>query len=120
SPLNGTMPAETPLDGRSNTLLLVLTVLSALLSFLTIFQYSNRKMQLRWCWGGLLIQVLILGYEWYDAGRTAAGHKRVIGWMDNHLYLGMVIPVLTFALILMAINGIRKDEKLIRDSDRLR
>lgn len=94
----------------SNLLLMILTVAGAIVALVDIFLYNNRPLQFRIGLSGLAISVLniVLYFIYtkkYDTGAIT------------------LTAVLTFAIpafFLMAIIGIRKDEKLVKSVDRLR
>ncbi|GHU73843.1 hypothetical protein FACS189413_18500 [Bacteroidia bacterium] len=88
-----------------------------LFALLAIFLYKNRKKQLWWCYGLILLQ--ILAYV-------------CIGWFFHILTRGIpvddlkvrfytfIFPAIAIIFVVLAIVAIRKDEKLIRSADRLR
>jgi hypothetical protein len=94
----------------SNLLLMILTVAGAIVALVDIFLYNNRPLQFRIGLSGLAISVLnIVLYfiytKQYDTGAIT------------------LTAVFTFAIpafFLMAVIGIRKDEKLVKSVDRLR
>lgn len=91
--------------------LIILTVVVVLLSFVTIFLYNNRVLQLNL---GKLNIVLLLGLL------GLAGYLFYTLPVATSLGLGLVVPVVVFVLILLANRNIKKDEKLVRSADRLR
>ncbi|WP_374166659.1 DUF4293 domain-containing protein [Arcticibacter sp. MXS-1] len=96
--------------------LTIATVLLGLLPFVVIFFYKDRKKQVALCY---LIIVLILGFSFWLA-QTARG---VIGDLQLELQnygIGVVLPCLAVLFLILAIRGIRRDEKLIKSADRLR
>lgn len=96
--------------------LTIVTVLLGLLPFVIIFFYRNRKKQINICY---LAIIAILGYSFWLV-QTA---KQVIGnitlQMDNY-GIGVILPSLAILFTILALRGIRKDEKLVRSADRLR
>jgi len=75
-----------------------------------IFLYKNRKLQQRICWVSLLTEILLLiGY-----------YQTMKNFGEAKLALGSVLHGIIMISILFAIFGIRKDEKIIAESDRLR
>ena len=120
SPSASNTIAETDLNAKSTVLLLILTILSALFSFFIIFLFNNRKLQMKLCWVAVLLALSVLGFQLFNASQTAMGNKLVVGILGSKIYLGVLIPVLSVFFIMLGYTGIKKDEKLIRDSDRLR
>ncbi len=97
------------IDASSTYALMILTGISVLLSFITIFLYKNRKLQFRLCLGGVLLSVLIVVLYFIEI-------KSLSGSIS--LYAVFVFAMLISYI--MAVIGIRKDEKLVKALDRLR
>ncbi|PWG78439.1 DUF4293 domain-containing protein [Pararcticibacter amylolyticus] len=96
--------------------LTIATVILGLLPFVIIFFFRERQKQIRLCY---LVIVLILGYSFWMA-QTA---KSVIGDLQLQLQnygIGVILPCLAVLFIILALRGIRHDEKLIKSADRLR
>lgn len=91
--------------------LFVTLMLSALLSLVTIFTYTKRKLQARMC---VLNMVLLLG--WYIL--LAVLPQNIGGTM--HLEWPAVLPAISVVLIFMARKGVLSDERLVRSLDRIR
>lgn len=98
------------------TLLTIATVIVALLPFVAIFMYQNRKRQIVICYVALIL-ILIHSF-WLVQVVKKAIHPLILE-MDNY-GLGLILPSLSILLVILAIKGIRRDEKLIRSADRLR
>lgn len=120
STLETTTITETDLNAKTNMVVMILSILSAAFSFFLIFLYGNRKLQMKLCLLGVLIAVGILGFELFTAFQTSEGNKFAFGVFGSKLYIGIIVPVLTMFFLMLGYNGIKQDEKLIRDSDRLR
>lgn len=93
----------------------VLIILIPVLSFVTIFLYKNRKIQL---WLGLSVIILIIGfislsifYSWSVINDSVA--EIVPGYK-------MAIPLVMLIFAVLAYRGIKKDDHLIKSYDRLR
>lgn len=89
--------------------------LIAVLSIIAIFLYKNRPAQIKLCYTVLFVLIfscLTIGYDlWTSVGNTEA----------NIVYkIPMSFPILSIVLDILAINAIKKDEKLVRSLDRLR
>lgn len=91
--------------------LFVALMLSALLSLITVFFYTKRKLQARMC---ILNMVLLLG--WFV---LLAVLPQTIGGI-MHLEWPVLLPAISIVLIFMARKGILSDEKLVRSLDRIR
>jgi hypothetical protein len=103
-------PIKVQVDAGYQLYLTVITFLLVLLGLVTIFLFANRTRQQWYCMLGLLLTTLL-----------GALYVRVLLYELNEF-----IPSLTSLLLmaqwvgyLMAWRGIRADEKLIRDQDRL-
>lgn len=51
---------------------------------------------------------------------SVTGHKLAVGLVGSTLYLGILFPILSTVLAIMAFIGIRKDDQLLKSVDRLR
>jgi hypothetical protein len=98
------------------TILTIVTVMIALLPFITIFFYKDRKRQIAMCY---LSIVLILGYSFWlvQVAKQAVGEVTLT--LQNY-GLGVILPSLAILFVILALRGIRRDEKLIKSADRLR
>ncbi|MBP6625258.1 MAG: DUF4293 domain-containing protein [Chitinophagaceae bacterium] len=115
--LSGTM---TQLNARQNSILMGSTIFNVVFTLFIIFQFKQRTKQITLCWVAIILQVINLCYMLYDAQLSDPTKKLVVGVLGPDLYLGILLPVLSILFIGLAIMGIKADEKLIRDSDRLR
>jgi len=113
STYSGTTPEGIPssaLMGMPNFLLTVVTVIIGVLALITIFLYGNRKLQFRLCLLGILLE-LILIFLYYT---------EIKKYMDGTLSLTSIFHVGVLLFFVLAAKGITNDDKIIRDSDRLR
>ncbi len=115
--LSGTI---TQLNARQNSILMGSTIFNVVFTLFIIFQFKHRAQQINLCFLAIILQVVNLGYMLYDAQFSDPTKKLVVGVLGPDLYLGILLPVLSILFIGLAIMGIKADEKLIRDSDRLR
>jgi len=100
-----------------NIMLKVMSALffvSAAWTLLTIFQFKNRKFQFVLGRLSILINFILLGILVYFtqnlSGEIAVSEKGI----------GLLIPVLTIVLVVLANKAIKKDEELVKSVDRLR
>ena len=98
------------LDGGSSLFILVLTIFIQVIALFTIFLFKNRKNQQWLCTLGIIASSLLLFLYIVEM-------KKMI----------QPVPALTSLFVLavlggfiMALAGIRRDEKLIKDQDKLR
>lgn len=113
-------PLETMLSAKNNIILMILTIVAAATSFFSIFLYKNRKQQMNFTFIPILLAIGMIGFEIYNTYMTQVGNKMVVGLYGSNLIIGIFLPVVAIILIAMAYNGVKSDEKLIRDTDRLR
>lgn len=100
---------------QKNWMLVCLVVLSMLLILIAIFQYKNRKRQVQISLISILpllfSSILIYYYAWFEA--IVPGQK----FSTNY---SATFPIIATIFIILAINGIRKDENLVKSIDRIR
>jgi hypothetical protein len=99
------------LTGRSSTLLVIVTSMIGVVSLISIFLFKNRKLQLRILLVALFLEFILLFLYYWEANKLKL--KGTIS-IYSLFHAGVII------FLLLAANGIRKDEKLIKDSNRLR
>jgi peptidoglycan/LPS O-acetylase OafA/YrhL len=102
--------------GPQSLLLFVIIVGSSLLAWAAIFLYKNRKLQKQLCWLGVFLSLVIIVLEYL----LVVDFKQSLNLTESSWQIGAILPVLMVILFIMAISGIRKDEKLIKSLDRLR
>jgi Domain of unknown function (DUF4293) len=98
------------LNGTDNILLMIVTIALGVVSLLNIFLYKTRVIQLRLCIIGILLDLLLLYLYFRAIPNYSQGTYSITA--ASHL-------VILIALIFSA-RGINKDEKIVKDSDRLR
>jgi len=107
----GTTGVEGPeLTATDNIYLILLTVLVLGLSAITIFLFKNRKKQVQLSLLGLAASVGLIVVYWLYTKNFSAGNIAITA----------LLTLLTVIGFFFAIQGIRKDQKLIRDLNRLR
>jgi len=93
----------------------VLTVLTALISLVTLFLFKKRKLQVLMSIIGIALMVLfycaILAYIF-----ISNGHMNSV----FHASYIMSLPGISMAMFLLAIIFIKKDEKLVKSTGRIR
>lgn len=97
----------------STWILFVISLLSAVLPFITIFLFKNLALQKRLCLieSLILVAVIIVGavYGYH------APYEGTVSWSSL-----ACAPFISLIAIAMAYQGISKDARLLRDSERLR
>jgi succinate-acetate transporter protein len=98
------------LNATENFLLFGTTIITGLLAFLNIFFYKKRPLQLRLCVLGILLEALLI-FLYY---------REVSTFTQGTYSLWAILHSLVVIFFFLAARAINKDEKLIKDSDRLR
>ena len=108
--LKDVSPLPVDLDANTTIWLTILSILTGLLGFVTIFLFNNRKLQLKLCYLGIFLTLILLTVYFLEIGNFASGNVAI--W-----------AVFYFAILgcfILSAHGIWKDEKLIKSMDRLR
>ena len=100
------------LPATGSILLTITTVATGLLALVTIFFYKDRKLQTRLSFVALLLSGLNLVLYYLEIKKFVPGE----GNYDLTAVIAIVVPV----LIILAIRGIYRDQKLVKSLDRLR
>ncbi|HEY8893285.1 MAG TPA: DUF4293 domain-containing protein [Niastella sp.] len=100
------------LNAQSNLLLLILSAGAGIASLISIFLYKNRKTQLRIVLVTLLVSVINLVLFFTQTKKFVPGE----GNYNLTAIFAIVVPV----FLILAMRGIKKDEKLVKSLDRLR
>ncbi|MFT5724790.1 MAG: glucan phosphoethanolaminetransferase (alkaline phosphatase superfamily) [bacterium] len=101
--------------GKNDMLIYFLSA-SALLSFISIFLYKNRKLQLRLVFGIIVLTVVVFAAMYL----FSFGNHYTDVDTQRSILMGSIIPIASLILALMAYRRIDKDEKLVRSLDRIR
>ena len=88
---------------------LILLCISCFFSLVTIGLYKNRRLQMKIC----IVTMILFFSTFISTSYLTAALGCTVGF-------GSVVPLLSAVLALLAWNGIKKDEKLVRSADRLR
>ena len=107
---NSSALQETVIDAGSNMFLLLLTGASIVLSLITIFQFKDRKLQLKLCLVGIILSVIIIVL--YIISYTKLVSPVPALWC--------ILPFATLIGYIMAYKGVRNDERLVKSLDKLR
>ena len=96
--------------GASNLKLIIPTTAVAVLALITVFLYKNRTMQLRLCIMGMLLEALLIFLYYTEVKKFISGTYS----------LTALLQALIVLFFFLAAKGINADEKLIKESNRLR
>ena len=98
------------LNAQTTIWLTIVTVITGALALVNIFLFRNRKLQLRLCYLGVFLSLLLLTLYVLE----------MMEFKDGTIALWVVFYVAILIGFIMASRGISKDEKLIKSMDRLR
>lgn len=99
-----------PLNGTSNVLVMIATIVIGVLTFVTIFLYKKRILQLRLTILAIVLELLLIFLYYRETAKFTRGEYSI----SAALHIVIIIA------LVFAARGINKDEKLIKDSNRLR
>ena len=108
--LKDNIPSPIDLDADTTTLIAIITVLTGALAFAAIFLFGNRKMQLRLTIVGLVFAI----------GLIVAYFLEMQNFSSGAIALSCIFHFAIATFYVLAIKGIREDQKLIKSLDRLR
>ncbi|SDW54260.1 protein of unknown function [Lutibacter oricola] len=103
--------------GTESILLKVMTSLffvSAIITFIAILMFKNRQLQFVLGRLSILINFILLGILIYYV-QNLSGEISV-----SEKGIGLLIPLLSIVLVVLANKAIKKDEELVKSVDRLR
>ena len=103
---------------ESYVLQTVATVVLGFIPIFTIFQYKNRKLQLKLIFIEIVLICLFAVWLFMSASNTLSLISQSFG--AANIGVGFFLLPVAVIFLAMAIGGIRKDEKLIKSADRLR
>lgn len=95
--------------------LTALLIISSALAIYTIFKYNDRKKQIKLCNINLLLLIL-----WYAIESILPYVCDKYASAEGQFSWECFLPFLSMVMYVMARRGIKADEKLIRDADRIR
>ncbi|MFO7658166.1 MAG: DUF4293 domain-containing protein [Bacteroidales bacterium] len=96
--------------------LFFLVLVIAGISFYNIFLFHKRMLQMRLCVYNILLLIGLLGLTYFYFRHIQKSFD-----VTHHAFkIGIIFPVLSIALSIMAFSGIRRDELLVKTYERLR
>jgi len=94
-----------------------LALFSSILTVTTLFLYKKRVLQIRLCAINLLVILLmIVVIFFFYASRITA----MTGIEPAYNYAGMVMPLAALVFLILSHRSIKRDESLVKSSERLR
>ena len=88
-------------------------IVAIVINLITIFLYNYRKVQLAFCWLGIIPAVFAFCWVYY---RWSTVEMRE----DQIFYYGNISPWVAVVFMLLAWYYIKRDEELVQESNRLR
>ena len=101
------------LEGRAEVVVFAESVLCAFLAIGATVRFKNRQQQFVINRINLLLQLFLLGFFVYRSLNLSGGPAPEKG-------IGMLIPVFSIVLLVLANRAIKHDEDLVKSADRLR
>ncbi len=97
--------------------LMLIAVVMVALPLITIFMFGNRKRQIRMAAASIVAAISFISMM---LATITMWERESPPILAGSYGVGSVLPVVTIIFLIMAILGIRRDEKLVRSVDRLR
>jgi hypothetical protein len=94
----------------NGVLLIIITAIILAGSLLNIFNYKQRRKQI-WLTIGLIVLSLLNIFLYYSASQS---------FIEGKYALSAVLALILPLLLILALRGIMRDEKLVKSADRLR
>lgn len=116
--MNTANTAQIALSVRGHFPSLIVAVLMIILPLIAISMFKNRKKQRSMVWISILscISFITINLMHIDHAKNDANNPITNGAYD----LGSILPIIVIVLLILALRGISKDEKLVKSMDRLR
>lgn len=102
----------------SNVLLTIGSAFVAIFPLFIIFLFKNRKLQ-QVCVLASIVSVVLLAV-WLYASANSSLSAISLSLKPSNIGVGFFLLPVAIILLVMALNGIKSDEKLIKSADRLR
>ncbi len=99
------------INGKTNVFIVLTTTGVAVVTAISIFLFKNRKLQVRIVLLSLLLELITCYLYYFEIKKLVGSGAYTI---TSVLHIGVIV------FLLLAVIGIRADEKIIRDSNRLR
>lgn len=99
-----------PLTVRENVFILILTISVAVAALVSIFFFKDRKMQMK----------VVAAVTGFSVLNIVLYFLQTKNYVEGKMDLTAIVPFAVPVFLLLAINAIWKDEKLVKSVDRLR
>ena len=101
---------------RENLLLLLIVTLSIAMPFINIFLFKNRRMQKILIVNNMILAMLTVVTEYFSIDKF----KQQFGITQGTWEISAILPFFIILFLVFAFRGIRKDEKLLSEANRMR
>ena len=101
---------------NESLLLMLSVVFSAIVPFINIFLFKKRSTQKQMIIINICLTVAIIGLEYFEV----SNFKSKLNIAQGHWQISAILPFFIILFLVFAYRGIRKDEKLLSSTDRLR
>ena len=98
------------INGMTSIQSSIITIGVGILALVSIFIYSNRKLQIKLCMASFFIEVTLISLYYFSTKM----------FKEGSFLIGAVLHILILVFLILAIMGIRKDAKIVEESSRLR
>jgi len=98
------------LNAQTTIWFTIITVITGVLALVNIFLFKNRPLQLRLCYLGIFLSLVLLTLYIIEIGN----------FDDGTIALWAIFYVAILISFVLAARGISRDQKLVRSMDRLR
>ena len=98
--------------GTENFYLMLLTIAVGVVAVVSIFLYSNRKLQLRLCVLDMILEGLLIFLYYKETTSFVPG--------TGTFSLPSILQLMVLVFLFLSIRGISNDNKIIKESNRLR
>jgi hypothetical protein len=106
-----TQPSGAELTGlNAGFAILITTILVAGVALVSIGLFKNRPLQFKTCFAGALLEALLIFLYYRETIPAVKGTPSIYS----------ILHICTIIFFVLAARGINKDEKLLKESDRLR
>jgi len=101
---------------NSSYSLMIMVGIVAALSFFAIFLFKNRPAQIKLVWLALIADIGLTALAYFNSNQFASGNL----FVSSGYKAVVVLPIVVFIFLILALRGIRADEKMVRNADRFR
>ena len=103
-------------NAADNLLFFALTIAVSALALIVIFLFKNRSLQKKLSIVGILVSIGLIALEFVFVNN----YRSTLNVTESVWKPGALMPILQAIFFFLALQGVRKDEKLVKSLDRLR